>query len=74
MVQAEVLGHVQLPGEVIRTGWPIWYGFKKNSGAPNIAIGSMPSEVYVGEGKSQAEVALKSGSGGSGGCCGAQWW
>ncbi|OHD26656.1 MAG: hypothetical protein A2Y38_02925 [Spirochaetes bacterium GWB1_59_5] len=74
MVVAE-LGHTGHPGEVIRTGWPIWYGFKK-TGQPDIRIGQMPTQLNVGPGASQAATAIKNGTskGENGGCCGSQWW
>lgn len=70
MVVAQLRG-VEDAGRVIRTGWPIWFGFQKNRSIRAMTVGAMPSQINVGAGGSeQAAAAVQQTTG----CCGSRWW
>ena len=67
------LGHAELPGQVIRTGWPIWLGFGRSRQAQP-PKGMIPPAVSVGVTPQGIAQAITNANGGGGGCCGGEWW
>ena len=70
MVAAQLSG-IEDGGRVIRTGWPIWFGFQKNKSIRALTVGAVPAQINVGTGASaQAAEAVQQTTG----CCGSRFW